>query len=255
MLAKRIIACLDCKDGVVIKGVKFQTHEVVGDILDLAKHYSNEGIDELVLYDITASADGRSVDKAWIRNISRSLRIPFSVAGGIDSIEKAEQILNSGAEKISINSPALQNPNLIDQFAQRFGSQAVVVSIDTQRVDGVDRIYKFTGDIAKTQTSEQELFAWIRQVVDRGAGELVINSMQSDGTKDGYDIPLLQKVKAQVPIPVIASGGAGSMQHFADVFALAKVDAALAASVFHKSLILPSQLKAFLKTKGIHVRI
>lgn len=255
MIAKRIVACLDCKDGCVIKGTKFQSHEVVGDILPLAQRYSEEGIDELVLYDITASSEARTLDTRWIRNISRHLRIPFTVAGGIDSLKKAEDILNSGAEKVSINSPAIQNPSLINAFAKQFGSQAVVVSIDTQIENGIHKIYKFTGKIEKTQAADTHLFDWIREVVDRGAGELVINSIQQDGMRSGYDIALLKKVKAMVRIPVVASGGAGSIASFVDVFEQAGVDAALAASVFHKNIIPPQELKIALKKHNIHVRI
>ncbi|QED23620.1 imidazole glycerol phosphate synthase subunit HisF [Candidatus Deianiraea vastatrix] len=251
MTAKRIIACLDIADGKVVKGVKFQNHEIIGDIVPFAQKYSDAGIDELVLYDIKASCDDKTVDYAWIESVAKVINIPFCVAGKIDSIAKVEKILNCGADKVSINSPAINNPDLINQIADKFGSSTLVVGIDTK--DGF--IYKNTGDNTKTQEIKISVLNWACEAAKQGAGEIVINSINSDGTKQGYDINLLKTVVNSVKIPVIASGGAGIMQHFKDVFMHANVSGALAASVFHKNEIDIKKLKEYLVNNNILIRI
>jgi len=254
MLAKRIIPCLDVKDGQVVKGVQFRNHEIVGDILDLAKRYRDEGADELVFYDITASADGRRVDRSWISKIARLLDIPFCVAGGIRSIADAQEILASGADKISINSPALEKPEIIDAMAKEFGVQCVVIGIDSRYEEKDWQVYQYTGDEAKTVASRRRTLDWVREVASRGAGEIVLNCMNQDGVRNGYDCEQLAAVREQVRVPLIASGGAGTMQHFADVFLGARVDGALAASVFHKNIIKIGELKSFLRQQNVEVR-
>ncbi len=254
MLTKRIIACLDCNNGRVIKGIQFQNHEDIGDATTLAQKYSNSA-DELVLYNITSSADGKTVSYQWIRKISKSVNIPFCIAGGIRTLQDADNILNNGADKISINTPALENPKIIDEFVKKFGSQAVVVGIDTKKINGINTIYKNTGKPEQMSSVNKTLEEWVIEVQERGAGEIVINSINSDGTRNGYDIKLLQDLRKIVKVPLIASGGAGTMQHFLDVFNLAHVDGALAASVFHKEIISINNLKQFLASKNIPMRI
>ena len=243
------------RDGQVVKGVQFRNHEVVGDILDLAQRYVDEGADELVFYDITASPDGRSVDRGWINRVAGILNIPFSVAGGIRSVAEAEQILNYGADKISVNTPALANPDLIDELARRFGTQCVVIGVDSREESGGYRVYQFTGDPDKTREAGRETVQWIREVQERGAGEIVLNCMNRDGVRKGYDTEQLKLVRQACSVPLIASGGAGAMEHFADVFELARVDGALAASVFHKAMIEIGELKAYLRERGVEVRL
>jgi cyclase len=254
MLARRIIPCLDVKDGVVVKGVKFRNHEVVGDIVDLAQRYRDEGADELVLYDITASSDGRVVDRRWIGRITSVLDIPFCVAGGIRTSEDARRILALGADKISINSPALENPDLIDELAQQFGSQCVVVGIDSRRLDGEYRVHQYTGDAARTQITPRNTLDWAAEVARRGAGEIVLNCMDRDGMRDGYDIAQLRAVREAVCVPLIASGGAGAKEHFLEAFREAGVDGALAAGIFHRQVVTIGEVKQFLAEQGINVR-
>lgn len=254
MLAKRIIPCLDVKDGQVVKGVQFKNHEVVGDILELAQRYRDEGADELVFYDITASSDGRSVDREWIRRISAVIDIPFSVAGGIRTLEDARAILANGADKISLNSPALEKPDLIDAMAREFGSQCVVVGIDSRQEDGDYYVYQYTGDAARTVATKRKTTDWATEAAKRGAGEIVLNCMNQDGMRRGYDIEQLSLIRRKVSIPLIASGGAGSLEDFANVFSRAHVDGALAASVFHKQILTIGAVKGFLKSEGINVR-
>ncbi len=237
-----------------MKGVQFRDHEVVGDILDLAARYAAEGADELVFYDITASPEGRGVDRSWISRIGRLLDIPFCVAGGIRSVAEAEAVLAAGAEKVSVNSPALANPGLVDELARRFGSQCVVVGIDSQTRDGRYEVYQFTGDPTKTRSTARSTLDWVREVQERGAGEIVLNCMASDGVRRGYDLPQLQAVRAVCGVPLIASGGAGAPEHFSAVFREANVDGALAASVFHKGLIRIPDLKRQLVADGIAIR-
>lgn len=254
MLAKRIIPCLDVKDGQVVKGIQFRNHEVVGDILSLAERYRDEGADELVFYDITASSDLRRVPRDWVNQIARILDIPFCVAGGIRTIDDAREILASGADKISINSPALENPSLIDAMSKEFGAQCVVIGIDSRR-DGEEwNVYQYTGDAAKTVASKRKTLDWVREVIDRGAGEIVLNCMNKDGMRDGYDIEQLSSVRAVSSVPLIASGGAGKPEDFLNVFQSARVDGALAASVFHKQILSIPSLKSYLREKGVAVR-
>jgi cyclase len=242
------------RGGQVVKGVRFRDHQVVGDILELARRYRDEGADELVFYDITASPEGRSVDRAWISRVAAVLDIPFCVAGGIRSVQEAEAVLNAGAEKVSVNSPALLRPQLIDELARRFGSQCVVVGIDSQTTPEGFRVYQFTGDPSRTQDSHRDTLSWVREAQDRGAGELVLNCMASDGVRQGYDLAQLTAVRATCQVPLVASGGAGAPEHFASVFEQAGVDAALAASVFHSGQIAIPDLKRFLAGRGIEVR-
>jgi cyclase len=226
----------------------------VGDIMELAARYRDEGADELVFYDITASPQGRSVDRDWVSRVARVLDIPFCVAGGIRSVKDAEEILNAGAEKISINSPALTNPGLIDALSARFGAQCVVIGIDSQLTSQGYRAFQFSGDPQRTQESGRDVLSWVREVQDRGAGEIVLNCMGSDGVRNGYDIEQLRRVREICHVPLVASGGAGAVDHFRDVFAQAGVDAALAASVFHGGSILIGDLKRDLRASGIEVR-
>jgi imidazole glycerol-phosphate synthase subunit HisF len=237
-----------------VKGVRFRDIKVVGDIMELAARYRDEGADELVFYDITASPQGRSVDREWVGRVARVLDIPFCVAGGIRSVQDAEAVLNAGAEKISINSPALANPSLINALSSRFGAQCVVIGIDSQLTATGYQAYQFTGDAQRTQQSGRDVLSWIREVQDRGAGEIVLNCMSSDGVRNGYDIEQLRTVREFCRVPLVASGGAGTVEHFRDVFIQAGVDAALAASVFHSGTIAIPDLKRQLRSAGIEVR-
>lgn len=257
MLAKRIIPCLDVRDGQVVKGVQFRNHEIIGDIVPLAQRYAQEGADELVFYDITASSDGRVVDKSWVARVSEVIDIPFCVAGGIRSVEDAARILEFGADKISINSPALANPALITELADKFGVQCVVVGIDSyfDQESGKYQVYQFTGDEARTKATHWETKDWVQEVQQRGAGEIVLNMMNQDGVRNGYDLEQLRQVRAVCQVPLIASGGAGEMAHFAQAYQQADVDGALAASVFHKQIINIGELKQYLKQQGIEVRL
>ena len=234
--------------------MRFRDHRIVGGILDLAGRYRDAGADELVFYDISASPEGRSVDKSWVKRVARILDIPFCVAGGIRSVEEAEEVLASGAEKVSINSPALAQPDLIDALSERFGAQCVVVGIDSQTVEDGFRVQQFTGDSARSRDTFRDTLDWVREAQRRGAGEIVLNCMASDGVRNGYDIAQLCAVRAVCRVPLVASGGAGSAEHFAQVFKRADVDAALAASVFHSGEIAIPDLKKKLRADGIEVR-
>jgi len=242
------------RDGQVVKGVRFRDHQVVGDILQLAARYRDEGADELVFYDISASPEGRSVDRTWVSRVARTLDVPFCVAGGISSVAEAEEVLAAGAEKISVNSPALENPELINALSERFGAQCVVVGIDSQTAGDEYRVQQFTGDARRTRDTARRTIDWLGEVQRRGAGEIVLNCMASDGVRGGYDIAQLQAVRALCQVPLVASGGAGTAQHFVDVFQAANVDAALAASVFHSAEIAIPDLKRHLRAHGIEVR-
>ena len=242
------------RDGVVVKGVQFRNHRIVGDILELAERYCAEGADELVFYDITASPDDRSVDRSWVSRVARVLDIPFCVAGGIRSVAAAEDVLNKGADKISINSPALADPNLITDLARRFGSQCVVIGIDSREEHGDYVVYQLTGDPDKTAAAERTTLAWVKEVQRRGAGEIVLNCMNQDGVREGYDVAQLAAVRQVCDVPLIASGGAGAMSHFVDVFERARVDGALAASVFHSAEINIGDLKRHLGDHAIVMR-
>jgi cyclase len=254
ILAKRIIPCLDVRDGQVVKGVRFRDHVVVGDILDLATRYRDEGADELVFYDITASPDGRRVDRSWVSRVARILDIPFCVAGGIRTVADAEEVLGEGAEKISINSPALADPELITRLSARFGAQCVVVGIDSQVAGDDYQVYQFTGDPNRTRNTARRTLDWVREVQERGAGEIVLNCMASDGVRQGYDIEQLSAVRKLCRVPLIASGGAGEKEHFTAVFEQSNVDGALAASVFHTGNIAIPDLKAYLRQRSIEIR-
>ncbi len=255
MLSRRIIPCLDVRDGRVVKGVKFRDHVDMGDISELALRYRDQGADELVFYDISASPEGRSVDRAWIERVARLIDIPFCVAGGIRDVETARAVLHAGADKVSINTPALERPALIGELADAFGQQCVVVGIDSIReADGQWRVRSYTGDPAKTRAEARLTLDWVREVQQRGAGEIVLNCMDSDGVRKGYDIAQLRQARALCTVPLVASGGAGMPQHFADVFEQADVDGALAASVFHSGAIAIPELKQFLRGQQIEVR-
>jgi cyclase len=234
--------------------VRFRDHRVVGEILELAQRYRDEGADELVFYDITASPEGRSVDRSWIGRVASVLDIPFCVAGGIRTVADAEAILNAGAEKVSVNSPALADPELIDRLATRFGSQCVVVGIDSQTTPEGFRVYQFTGDPNRTRDSGRDTLLWAREVQERGAGEIVLNCMASDGVKRGYDLAQLLAVRDVCSVPLVASGGAGAPEHFAELFERGAADAALAASVFHSGQIAIPDLKQYLLQRNIEVR-
>jgi cyclase len=253
-VARRIVPCLDVRDGQVVKGVRFRDHRVMGDIIELAARYRDEGADELVFYDITASPQGRSVDVEWVRRVSETIDIPFCVAGGIRSVEQAGRVLAQGADKISINTPALEDPQLIDRLVKAFGSQCVVVGVDSLAADGHYSVRSNTGDPDRMRTPGRATLDWLREVVERGAGEVVLNCMSSDGTRAGYDIEQLRAARERLPIPLVASGGAGAVGHFVDVFEQADVDAALAATVFHSGQIHIPQLKHELAAAGIEVR-
>ena len=238
--------------------MRFRDHRIVGDIEELALRYRDAGADELVFYDITASPDGRTVERAWVSRVARLLDIPFCVAGGIRSVADAEAVLGSGAEKVSVNSPALADPGLIDALSERFGAQCVVVGIDSQTVADPDgtryQVHQYTGDPSRSRATPRDTLAWVREVQARGAGEIVLNCMASDGVRAGYDLAQLCAVRAQCHVPLIASGGAGAPEHFLEVFRAADVDGALAASVFHLGTILIPDLKRYLRGAGIEVR-
>lgn len=256
MLSRRIIACLDVRDGQVVKGVRFRDHVVMGGIVELALRYRDAGADELVFYDIAASPEQRRVDANWVDRVAREIDIPFCVAGGIRSVDDARSVLHAGADKISVNSPALERPELIDELAAAFGVQCVVVGIDSLReADGQWRVRQYTGDPEKTQALSRRTLDWIDEVQHRGAGEIVLNCMGSDGVRSGYDIEQLQAARVRCLVPLVASGGAGTQAHFIDVFGQADVDAALAASVFHSGALAIPELKHDLRAAGIEVRL
>ncbi len=256
MLSRRIIPCLDVRDGRVVKGVRFRDHVDMGDIVELALRYRDAGADELVFYDIAASPEGRSVSRDWVERIARILDIPFCVAGGIRSVEDARAVLFAGADKVSINTPALERPQLIAELAEAFGVQCVVVGIDSVReADGQWRVRSHTGNPDAMRAPSKTTLGWVVQAQRLGAGEIVLNCMGSDGVRSGYDIDQLRAVRALCSVPLVASGGAGTAQHFADVFQQADVDGALAASVFHSGAIAISELKHSLRGQGIEVRL
>ena len=237
-----------------MKGVRFRDHRVVGDILELAARYRDQGADELVFYDITASPEGRSVDRRWVERVARVLDIPFCVAGGIRSVADAEAVLGAGAEKVSVNSPALEDPSLIDALARRFGSQCVVVGVDSQTTPAGWRVHRYTGDPGRSGEAGRDTLEWLREAQARGAGEIVLNCMASDGVRQGYDLAQLRQARACCSVPLVASGGAGEARHFVEVFRDAGVDAALAASVFHSGALAIPDLKTTLRAAGIVVR-
>ena len=256
MLSRRIIACLDVKDGKVVKGVRFRDHVVAGDIVELALRYRDQGADELVFYDIAASPQNRTVDRAWVERVAREIDIPFCVAGGIRSVADARAVLNAGADKISVNSPALERPALIGELADAFGVQCVVVGVDSLRDDdGEWRVRLYTGDPSRTLAPQRRTLDWIEEAQRRGAGEIVLNCMGSDGVRRGYDLEQLRAARAACGVPLVASGGAGTREHFHAAFAEADVDGALAAGVFHSGELGIPELKTWLQAQGIVVRL
>ena len=255
MITKRIIPCLDVKNNKVVKGIQFKNHKIVGSIVDLAEKYSNDGADELVFYDISASTHGSVVNKNWISKIAEVINIPFCVAGGIKTLEDAKQILNLGADKISINTPALNNPHLISELSNSFGSQCVVIGMDIKIIDAEAYLFAKTGSERTAFCTNKKALDWLLEVQDLGAGEVVINAMGKDGVRDGYDIELLQSLETKCSIPMIASGGAGGPDDFINVFEQTNVDGALAAGIFHRNEFSVGQIKKALKTNKVNVRI
>lgn len=251
MLAKRIIPCLDVKDGRTVKGTNFVGLRDAGDPVELASRYSADGADELVFLDISATNEGRKTFTSLVSEIARTINIPFTVGGGISSVEDIGRLLDAGADKVSINTAAVRSPGLIREAARNFGSQCVVLAVDAKLTDEGWRVFLNGGRIS----TELEVIDWIRCGVDHGAGEVLLTSMDADGTKDGFEIALTAAVSDGVRVPVIASGGAGRMEDFADVFVRGRADAALAASVFHYGEIHIPDLKSFLRTRGVEVRI
>lgn len=243
------------RDGKVVKGVQFRNHREVGDILELADRYCRAGADELVFYDISASPEDRTVDRRWVRQVAALLDIPFCVAGGIRSVADAEDVLNKGADKVSINSPALENPGLITELAKRFGSQCVVLGVDSRRTGDTWTVYWYTGDESRSAATERKTADWIAEGQALGAGEIVLNCMNCDGVRNGYDIEQLATVREICDVPLVASGGAGSVQHFEDLLQSTSVSGALAASVFHSGEINIPNLKRHLHEAGVEVRL
>lgn len=250
MLAKRIIPCLDIKNGETVKGVNFLDLKEVGNPVAMAIKYSQQGADELVFLDISATEERRKTLIPLVRDIAKHINIPFTVGGGINALENVEELLKNGADKITINSASLSNPKLITEVAKRFGSQCMVVAIDTKLVENQNKVFSNGGKIE----TEKELFAWAKEVENLGAGEILLTSMNTDGTKTGFAIEITKQLSELVNIPVIASGGAGTMQHFEEVFTETKATGALAASIFHFNEIEIPELKNYLKSKILPIR-
>jgi imidazole glycerol-phosphate synthase subunit HisF len=253
--ARRIIPCLDVKGGRVVKGVRFEGHVDAGDPAELARRYRAEGADEIVIYDITASAEGRTINYAWLERIARALDVPLCVAGGIRTIEQAVACLEHGADKVSINSPALERPDFIDELARIAGSQCVVLGVDSRKVDGAWIAHQYTGDAGTVRRTPRLMLDWIVEAQERGAGEVVLNCMDSDGVRDGYDVAQLKAARARLTVPLVASGGAGRARHFAEVFAHADISGALAASVFHFGKVSIAEAKRAVRDAGFEVRL
>lgn len=254
MVAVRLIPCLDVRDGRVVKGVRFRNHRDMGDIVELAGRYRDAGADELVFYDISASPQKRSVDIAWVERVAEAIDIPFCVAGGIRDVGTARAVLHAGADKISVNSPALERPGLIGELADAFGSQCVVAGIDSIREGGRWRVRQYTGDPDNMVDPRRDTLSWVAEVQRLGAGEIVLNCMDADGVREGYDVEQLSTVRAACRVPLVASGGAGSREHFLQAFREADVDGALAATVFHSGQIAIPDLKTWLREHGVVVR-
>lgn len=250
MVAKRIIPCLDIKGGRTVKGTKFLNLRDMGDPVELAKRYSDGGADELVFLDISATNEERSTTFDLVERVARSLSIPFTVGGGISTVDHVSRLLDSGADKVSLNSSAVRTPDLIDQVARRFGRQCVVIAIDTKRSDRGDEVFVQGG---RTATGKLTL-DWAREVTERGAGEILLTSMDSDGVRNGFALNITSRVAHALSIPVIASGGAGTAEHFVEVFQKGSADAALAAGVFHEEVLTVGGVKEFLYERGIEVR-
>ncbi len=252
MIAKRIIPCLDVKNGRVVKGTNFDGLSDVSDPVELAEYYSKCGADELVFYDIAASGEGRTIFTDVLRKMAKNVFIPLTVGGGINTLEDFDRVLKCGADKVSVNSGALKDPDLVRRAAQKYGDQCVVLSVDVKRVDGAFRVFAKGG----REDTGREAIAWICECVANGAGEIVVNSIDTDGVKGGFDIELLAAVCDAVNVPVIASGGAGNMEHFEELFRkIPNVDAGLAASIFHFGQVKIKELKTFLHGKGVNVRL
>jgi cyclase len=249
-LCRRIIACLDVRDGKVVKGVNFEGLREAGDPAGLARRYNVEGIDEVVILDVTATLEARQARANTIRAVAQEIFLPLTVGGGIRTEEDAAAAIEAGADKVSLNTAALANPGLITTLANRYGSQAVIVAIDAKLADGRFAVYGRSGQSA----TPRDAVAWAREAAERGAGEILLTSIDKDGTRSGFDLPMTAAVSDAVPIPVIASGGAGTFDHFADVFTTGRADAALAASIFHFNEHSVSELKQFLAARGIPVR-
>jgi len=254
MTARRIIPCLDVKDGRVVKGVRFEGHRDMGDAAELAARYRDEGADELVFYDITASPQGRTLDYGWVESVARLLDVPFCVAGGIRTVEQAARCLEHGADKVSINSPALERPDLIAEMAERLGQQCVVVGVDSRKIGDDWMVHQYTGDPTASRGAGRRTLDWIVEAQGLGAGEIVLNCMDEDGVRRGYDLEQLTAARARLTIPLVASGGAGSAAHFVEVFETADVSGALAASVFHTGAVRIPDLKRELAAAGVEVR-
>ncbi|WP_028121849.1 imidazole glycerol phosphate synthase subunit HisF [Epilithonimonas tenax] len=250
MLAKRIIPCLDIKNGETVKGVNFLDLKEVGNPVEMAIKYSQQGADELVFLDISATDERRKTLLPLVKEIAKNINIPFTVGGGINALENVEELLKNGADKITINSAALSNPNLITDVAKRFGSQCMVLAIDTKSVENQHKVFSNGGKIE----TEKELFSWAKEVENLGAGEILLTSMNTDGTKAGFAIDITKTLSELINIPVIASGGAGTMLHFEDVFTETKATGALAASIFHFNEIGIPELKNYLKSKNLPIR-
>lgn len=250
MLTKRIIPCLDIKDGRTVKGTNFVNLVDAGDPVELAKIYAEEGADELVFLDITATVENRKTLLGLVDRVAHAINIPFTVGGGIGSVEDVSQLLQAGADKISVNSSAVRKPELVADLAREFGSQCIVVAIDTRNVNGTHIVHTHGG----RKATEIETLAWAKRVEELGAGELLLTSMDGDGTKNGFDLDITARVSSSVGIPVIASGGAGKMEHFTEVFTTGKADAALAASIFHFKEIPIPDLKNYLREKNLPIR-
>ena len=251
MISKRIVPCLDIKNGRTVKGINFKSLRDAGDPVELARIYANSGADELVFLDITATEEARGTLAKMVYDVAEAINIPFTVGGGIRSVEDVDILLKNGADKISINSSAVRNPSLVNELSEKFGSQCVVVAIDAKKIEGQWKVHLVGGKVP----TELDLFEWAKEVEERGAGELLFTSMDHDGTKDGFATETLERLSKEVNIPIIASGGAGTKQHFIDVFKEGKADAALAASVFHFGEIPIPELKEDLHNAGVHVRL
>jgi cyclase len=251
MVAKRLIACLDVRDGCVVKGVRFEGLANAGEPAALARRYNAEGIDELVILDVTATLESRRALADTVRRVSAELFIPLAVGGGIKNDDDARAALDAGADKVAINSAALENPSLVTRLASRYGSQAVIVAVDAKRQDHHYEVFSRSG----TTATGRDAIAWAREATERGAGEILLTSIDRDGTRSGFECSLTAAVSSAVPIPVIASGGAGTFEHFHEVFTAGQADAALAASVFHFSEHAVAELKGFLRDRGIPVRL
>lgn len=255
MPSKRIIACLDVKGGRVVKGVRFEGHADMGDPAELAARYRDDGADEIVIYDITASAERRTIDYGWLSSVARVLDIPLAVAGGIRSLEQAIACLEHGADKVSINSPALERPELITEIAAVAGSQCVVVGVDSRAIDGEWCAFQYTGSADTVRRTPRRMVEWIVEAQERGAGEIVLNCMDYDGVRGGFDLAQLRAARSRLHIPLVASGGAGAPHHFVDAFANADVSAALAAGIFHSGAVTIQQVKAAVRAAGLEVRL